>query len=97
MMSVVGDQWYGVGVYLAAGQLLRSNWLLKARQEILGTAEFRRRLLRRRRRRRRWLRRRGDRVIFLLIILIISILLVLRIVIVESLSIKQNQALYHIP
>jgi len=66
---------------LAAGQLQRSNWLLKARQKILGTEEFRRR---RRRRRRRWLRRRGGRVIFLLIICIISILLVPRIVIAQS-------------
>ena len=67
--------------------LLRSNWLLKARQKILGTAEFRRR---RRRRWRRWLRRRGGRVIFLLLICIICILLVPRIVIAQSLSMKRK-------
>ncbi len=72
--------------------LLRSNWLLKARQKTLDTAEFRRSLLRRRRRRRRhrWLRRRGGRVMFLLLILLISNLLVLRIVIAESLSMKRK-------
>ena len=74
--------------------LLRRNWLLKARQKILGTEEFRRR---RRRRRRRWLRRRGGRVIFLLIICIISILLVPRIVIAQSVSMKRNQAIHHTP
>ncbi len=87
MMSVVGEQWHGVSVYLAAGQLQRSNWLLKARQKILGTVELCRR--RRRRRRRRWLRRRGGRVIFLLIC-IICILLVPRIFITQSLSMKRK-------
>ena len=90
MMSVMGERRQGVGEYLAACQLLRINWLLKARvdgssqQKLLGVVEFIRRCLRRRIWR-RWLRRRGGCVTLLLLLL-----LLLRIVIGESLSMQQK-------